>query len=89
MGEGVSAEETILTLVEDDDQKDLRQIGVVDKKGSAAAFTGEKCHEWAGHIIGDGYACQGNILIPGVVFGVPFILAGIRYLASRRHREEG
>jgi uncharacterized Ntn-hydrolase superfamily protein len=67
MGEGVSAEETILTLVEDDDQKDLRQIGVVDKKGNAAAFTGEKCHEWAGHIIGDGYACQGNILIPGTI----------------------
>jgi len=32
---------------------------------------------------------MGNILIPGVVFGVPFILAGIRYVASRRHREEG
>lgn len=67
MGEGISAEETISRLIKDDDQKDLRQVGVVDKDGLAAAFTGEKCHEWAGHVIGDGYACQGNILIPGTI----------------------
>jgi uncharacterized Ntn-hydrolase superfamily protein len=67
MGEGVSAEETILNLIKDDVQKDLRQVGVVDKSGKAAAFTGEKCHAWAGHIIGDGYTCQGNILIPGTI----------------------
>jgi uncharacterized Ntn-hydrolase superfamily protein len=67
MGEGVSAEETISNLIKDDVQKDLRQVGVVDKSGKAAAFTGEKCHAWAGHIIGDGYTCQGNILIPGTI----------------------
>jgi uncharacterized Ntn-hydrolase superfamily protein len=40
---------------------------MVDKNGRAAAYTGAGCHHWAGHIVGEGYACQGNILIPGTV----------------------
>lgn len=67
MGEGMSAEETIAALVESDPDKALRQVGVVDREGRAAAFTGDDCYEWAGHVIGDGFACQGNILVPGTV----------------------
>jgi len=67
MAEGSSAEDTIQLLVENDDNKDQRQVGVVDKSGKAASFTGSKCLDWAGHIVGDGYACQGNILLPGTV----------------------
>ena len=62
-----SREEVIQHLTEDDENKDLRQIGLVDRQGQAWAFTGAKCYEWAGHVIGDGYACQGNILLPGTV----------------------
>ena len=39
-----------------------RQIGIVAADGRAAARTGEACNEWAGHIAGDGFAVQGNIL---------------------------
>lgn len=67
MGSGLSAAETIQKLIEEDPDKDLRQVGVVDKDGSASAFTGDKCHQWAGHHIGEGYTCQGNILLPGTV----------------------
>lgn len=67
MRDGLSAEDTIKELTKDDEQVDLRQVGLVDKQGRAAAFTGKKCHDWAGHIVGDGYACQGNILVPGTV----------------------
>jgi len=67
MEEGLSAEDVIKKLIEDDEDKDLRQVGVVDKKGKAAAFTGEKCYDWAGHQVGDGYTCQGNILVPGTI----------------------
>ncbi|MCJ7716716.1 MAG: DUF1028 domain-containing protein, partial [Anaerolineales bacterium] len=67
MGSGLSAEETIKKLIKDDEQQDLRQVGVVDREGNAAAFTGKKCHDWAGHLIGEGYTCQGNILIPGTI----------------------
>jgi hypothetical protein len=34
----------------------------VDRLGRAAAYTGERCHAWAGHRIGANYCCQGNIL---------------------------
>ncbi len=67
MRDGLSAEDTIKELTKDDEQVDLRQVGLVDKQGRAAAFTGKKCNDWAGHIVGDGYACQGNILVPGTV----------------------
>lgn len=67
MEEGISAEEAIQILTKDDESKDLRQVGLVDREGRASAFTGEKCYEWAGHIVGDGFTCQGNILVPGTV----------------------
>jgi uncharacterized Ntn-hydrolase superfamily protein len=67
MAEGKSAEETLQLLTKDDQDIDLRQVGVVDASGKAAAFTGKKCHDWAGHVVGEGYACQGNILVPGTV----------------------
>jgi uncharacterized Ntn-hydrolase superfamily protein len=40
---------------------------MVDRDGRAASFTGPDCYEWAGHIVGEGFACQGNILVPGTV----------------------
>ncbi len=67
MKRGASAEETIASLTEADEQRETRQIGVVDRNGRAAAYTGSECHEWAGHVVGDGFACQGNILIPGTI----------------------
>lgn len=59
---GRSAEETIQKLIEKDEFKEERQVGIVDSFGNTASFTGENCFEWAGHIVGENYACQGNIL---------------------------
>ena len=67
MAEGMSARETLTTLTEADDQRNMRQLGLVDQKGGAAAYTGKECFDWAGHIVGESFACQGNILIPGTV----------------------
>jgi len=67
MAKGQSAAETIKALTQADDQQELRQVGVVDQLGRAAAFTGEGCYDWAGHIVGDSFACQGNLLVPGTV----------------------
>lgn len=66
--EGRSASEVVRRLTDGDPGRDERQLGVVDARGEAAAFTGAKCFEWAGHEVGDGFACQGNILFgPAVV----------------------
>jgi uncharacterized Ntn-hydrolase superfamily protein len=62
MGDGMSAEDTLDHLLSDDPNKEDRQVGVVDSQGRAAAYTGTDCFEWAGHRVGEGYTCQGNIL---------------------------
>ncbi|OQA98210.1 MAG: putative peptidoglycan binding domain protein [Chloroflexi bacterium ADurb.Bin222] len=67
MAAGAPAEETIAQLIAADPQRALRQVGMVDKIGHAAAYTGEECTAWAGHLTGEGFACQGNILVPGTV----------------------
>ena len=61
--EGRSAEETVARLVEADEGRDHRQVGVVDGEGRAASHTGSACLEWAGGRTGPGYAAQGNILV--------------------------
>lgn len=67
MERGTSADEAIAQLTAADEQSAQRQVGMVDQSGRAASFTGDGCYDWAGHIIGEGFACQGNILIPGTV----------------------
>lgn len=67
MGTGLSAQETLDRLLEDDPDKDLRQVGLVDAKGNSATFSGSGCFAWAGGVAGKGYAIQGNILANGKV----------------------
>ena len=62
MGAGFSAQETLERLLEDDPDKELRQVGLVDAKGGSATFSGGGCFAWAGGVSGRGYAIQGNIL---------------------------
>jgi uncharacterized Ntn-hydrolase superfamily protein len=61
--EGLSAEEVVQRLVEEDDDRDERQLGIVDGSGAAAAWTGSGCLDWAGHRTGRCYSAQGNILV--------------------------
>jgi uncharacterized Ntn-hydrolase superfamily protein len=60
--EGVAASDVVQRLVGADEGRDHRQLGVVDRHGDAAAYTGSECMDWAGQRTGDGYAAQGNIL---------------------------
>jgi uncharacterized Ntn-hydrolase superfamily protein len=63
--EGASAEEAVRRLTEADDGRDHRQLGIVDREGRSATFTGRECLDWAGGRTGPGYAAQGNILVSG------------------------
>ena len=63
MSRGRTAEETAEALVSADDEREHRQLGVVDAVGRAATFTGDGCFEWAGGVTGEYYAAQGNILV--------------------------
>jgi uncharacterized Ntn-hydrolase superfamily protein len=59
---GLTVSQVIAELTRSDKAKDFRQVGIVDGKGNAAAFTGKKCLEWAGAKSGRNYSVQGNIL---------------------------
>jgi uncharacterized Ntn-hydrolase superfamily protein len=61
--EGLPAEEVVERLTSADEGRGHRQLGVVDRDGRGASFTGEECLEWAGGKTGPGYAAQGNILV--------------------------
>jgi uncharacterized Ntn-hydrolase superfamily protein len=63
MEQGTSARETLDGMLADDDGREQRQVGAVDASGSPATYTGTECMAWAGGRTGDGYACQGNILV--------------------------
>ncbi len=78
MAQGFSAQETIQQLISNDSERALRQVGMVDRNGCAAAYTGDECYAWAGHIVGEGFTCQGNILVPGTVEAM-----AARYEAAR------
>ena len=43
MGTGLSAQETLQRLLEDDPDQELRQVGLVDAKGGSATFSGSGC----------------------------------------------
>lgn len=62
MSSGLPAEETLSKLLNRDRDRDWRQVGLVDSEGRSASFTGSSCSEWAGGLIGPGYAIQGNLL---------------------------
>lgn len=62
LAQGKSAAEVIKALTEEDKQKAVRQVGIVDRQGEAANFTGDKCNAWAGGKSGKHYTCQGNLL---------------------------
>ncbi|MCB0012689.1 MAG: DUF1028 domain-containing protein, partial [Anaerolineales bacterium] len=67
LADGKSAGEVVAALTEADEEREWRQLGIVDAQGGVAAFTGSECMAWAGHQTGEMYSCQGNILVPGTV----------------------
>ncbi len=60
--QGADAEAAVKILVASDSGRAQRQVGIVDAKGGAATYTGEKCNAWAGGVEGVNFVCQGNIL---------------------------
>lgn len=60
---GLSVEEALAKLLADDPEAEHRQVGVVGPHGEVVAHTGADCFEYAGHLLGEGFTCQGNILV--------------------------
>src|SRR5258708_35354401 len=67
MEEGLDARAAIASVLADDDQAAYRQLGAVDASGLAAAHTGESCIPFAADVVGEGFACQANMMGPETV----------------------
>lgn len=62
LADGLAADRVVAELTGADDEREHRQVGIVDAEGRGATFTGGSCLDWAGGQAGDGFAIQGNIL---------------------------
>jgi uncharacterized Ntn-hydrolase superfamily protein len=62
MRDGASAQEALDRLIADDADRDVRQVGMVDASGRAAAFTGVRCVHAAGHLTDSGLSIQANMM---------------------------
>ncbi|MFB0487915.1 putative Ntn-hydrolase superfamily protein [Methylobacterium sp. OAE515] len=68
LADGQAPDAALAASLATDDRPDLRQLGLVDARGTGAAWTGAGCTQAAGHRTGPGYAVQGNMLAaPGVI----------------------
>lgn len=63
MAQGKSAPETLAELLAADGGRELRQVAMVDAQGRVAAHTGARCIAEAGHIVGDAFSVQANMML--------------------------
>jgi uncharacterized Ntn-hydrolase superfamily protein len=59
---GLTPEQVLAELTGKDDDRDHRQVGIVDARGRSLSYTGKSCNAWKGGRSGPNYAIQGNIL---------------------------
>jgi uncharacterized Ntn-hydrolase superfamily protein len=59
---GMAPQAIVDRLVKEDPTPGGRQVAVIDNQGRIAVYTGPNCGVWAGHLIGDQFSAQGNIL---------------------------
>jgi len=67
MESGMTATKALEILISQDDGEAVRQIGMIDFNGNVTAHTGNRCIEHAGHIIGENYSVQANIMAKSTV----------------------
>ena len=63
MRSGMSAPDTLKSLLLTDKGDGVRQVAMIDVKGRVGAHTGGKCIEWAGHQTGKNYSVQANMML--------------------------
>jgi uncharacterized Ntn-hydrolase superfamily protein len=68
MRNGKSAQQALEGLLASDPGEAVRQVAMVDAKGNVAAHTGKKCIPAAGHITGEQFSVQANLMANDAVW---------------------
>src|SRR5262245_17391419 len=69
LGSGADAGEALARAQALDPMTALRQVAVIGAGGVPAVATGELCIDNAGHVVGDGYSAQANMMSSPEVWG--------------------
>jgi len=59
---GLTPQAALDSLLNVDEGREVRQVAILNNKGEAAVFTGQKCIQSAGHILGSNYSVQANLM---------------------------
>jgi uncharacterized Ntn-hydrolase superfamily protein len=81
--EGHTAPQVVQALIEADEEREVRQVAVVDALGNVAAHTGSGCVPEAGHLVGPGYSVQANLMLSDRVWPTMAAAYVEAYEASR------
>jgi uncharacterized Ntn-hydrolase superfamily protein len=68
MRAGENAPAALAKLIAADSARDIRQVAMVDNEGRAAAHTGSSTIPEAGHIVGDSFCVQANMMFRNTVW---------------------
>jgi uncharacterized Ntn-hydrolase superfamily protein len=66
--QGKTAREALKILIDADEARDVRQLAIIDANGNVATHTGKKCIDEAGHIVGDNFSVQANMMLNNTVW---------------------
>jgi len=69
MAQGKSSRQALDALVQEDPNRDGRQVAMIDRQGNVATWTGKGCIAAAGHHTGAGYSVQANLMDRETVWG--------------------
>jgi len=61
--EGYSPQQAMDSLIAKDEGRAFRQVAIIDTKGRVATYTGDNCIPEAGHIKGNQYSVQANMML--------------------------
>jgi uncharacterized Ntn-hydrolase superfamily protein len=65
---GMTAKEVVSRLTEEDGSRETRQLAVLSVDGGIEAWTGRRCIKHAGHIVGDNFSVQANMMLKDTVW---------------------
>jgi len=82
MRDGATPGQALTASLALDEGAEHRQVGVVAADGTTAVHTGGLCVPYAGHMVGDGFTVQANMMLAP---GVPEAMAGAFEAAAGAH----
>ncbi len=65
---GIIGPDVLKQVMDQDAGRHVRQFGIVDMNGNADAWTGNDCIPEAGHIVGDNFSVQANMMLNNTIW---------------------